>query len=141
MALSANTDLSRRNEAGMLVLHATVATSVTIYKHALVVMKAAGTSCKAAANETTTTFLGIADAQYTAAQTAKLYTNLEVSIPFKTGLTAGNYGALLYCYDDEKVTTASTLGPPCGIHRGIDASNSSNVWVQLGPMAANGSAS
>lgn len=127
--------------AAMITQYATVATSQTIYKHALVVMKAAGTSCKVAANETTTKFIGVADAQYSAASTAKMLTGLEMSIPFKTGLTAGSYGALLYCYDDEKVTTASTLGPVCGIHRGIDADNSANVWVQLGPQTALTSAS
>lgn len=141
MALSANRALSRRNEAGMLVRKATVATSQTIYKHALVVMKDAGTSCKVAANETSTNWLGLSDAQYSAASTAKCYTNLEVSIPFKTGVTAGNWGALAYAYDDEKVTSAATLGPPVGIFLEIDADNSANVWVHLGQMTALGNAS
>jgi hypothetical protein len=141
MALSANTDLSRRNEAGMLVRKAVVATSVTIYKHAIVVMKNAGTSCKAAANETTTNFLGIAAAQYSAAATAKCLTHLEMSFPLKTGVTAGNWGALAYAYDDEKVTTANTLGPPIGIFLEIDEDNSANVWVHVGQMTALGNAS
>lgn len=141
MALSANRNLSIRNTTGMRVVDETVATGATIYKHALGVLKAAGTSCKAAANETTTTFLGLSDAQYTAAQTAKFYTDLEVSIPFTTGVTAGNHGALAYCTDDEKVTTAATLGPPCGRFMEIDTTNSANVWVHLGPVTAKANAS
>lgn len=141
MALSANRSLSRRNTAGMIVRHAVVATSQTIYKHGITVMKNAGTSCKVAANETTTNFLGLSSAQYSAASTGKFYTNLEVSIPFTTGVTAGNWGALAYATDDEKVTTATTLGPPIGIFLEIDSSNSANVWVHLGQMTALGNAS
>lgn len=136
MALSANRNLTVYNNVGKKKLTATVATSQTIYKHALVVMKDAGTSCKVAANETSTVFLGLSDAQYSAGSVAVCYTDLEVSIPFKTGVTAGLVGALMYCYDDEKVTNLATLGPVCGILRGIDADNSANAIVMLGPQTA-----
>lgn len=121
----------------MLVRHAVVKTSGTIYKHGLVVMEDDGLTCCPAANTATTVFIGIPDAQYTAAQTAKLYTNLEISIPFKTGTyTAGVWGALAYAYDDEKVTTENTLGPVVGIFLETDADNSANVWVLLGAQTA-----
>lgn len=131
MALSANRNLSTRNTLGQRKKTCTVATGATIYKHALGVVKAAGTSCKAAANETTTTFLGLSDARYTAAATAVFYTNIDVSIPFTTGVTAGHRGAKAYCTDDEKVTNAATLGPPCGTFMEIDTANSANIWVHL----------
>jgi len=141
MALSANRTLKIRNVQGQRIETATVATGATIYKHALVALRANALRCLPAANATTTTFLGISDAQYSAASTARLYTECDVSIPFTTGVTAGNRDALAYCTDDEKVTTASTLGPPCGRFMEIDADNSANIWVHIGPVTAKASAS
>lgn len=132
MALAADRNLSIRNTQGQRKKTCVVATGQTIYKHALVVLKAAGTSCKVAANETTTTFLGLSDAHYTAGATAVLYTNIDVSIPLKTGVTAGNRGAKAYAADDEKCYDLATLGPPIGTFMEIDSANSANIWVHLG---------
>jgi hypothetical protein len=40
----------------------------------------------------------------------------------------------MYAYDDEKCTTATTLGPVIGIHRGL--SGTTHCWVELGPQTA-----
>lgn len=142
MALTANVTLKMRNTAGMRETQGfAVQTGEHIYKHGLTVLEDDGITCDAAANTATTTFLGIAKEGATAAATLVCYTGMEVSITKQSTVTAGLYGALLYCYDDASVTNVATLGPVCGVHRGLDADNSANVWVLLGAMTADTKAS
>lgn len=134
MALSANAALQTRNRAGLIRRSFTVVSSATIYKHSLVVITAAGLA-KVAANETTTTFVGMAEEAPTGvgdgSVTVTVVNNLEVLIPTVTSLTVGDTNkTLLYCVDDASVTPENTLGPEVGVMSQFVATNSAWIWLR-----------
>ncbi len=132
MALSAAAGLTTRNREGMTRISAVIVTSAVIYKHALVVQTAAGLA-KPAANETTTTFMGLAERTFDTGDgtvTATCLENLEVLITMATAVTVGNLRqSKIYAVDDASVTTEATLGPECGVMTQFVAANSG--WIRL----------
>lgn len=130
MALSANTKLSTKNTRGKALATGTIKTGAHIYKHAIVVVNAAGTLLPAA-NTTTTQFIGLALDEYTSG-TVECFTNCWAEIPIKTAAaTAGNVGAAAYAYDDANVTYDVTLGPMIGTIKAINTTTL-KAWVALG---------
>lgn len=137
MALSANTTLDIRNDRGARFRSITIKTSSVIYKHALVVIDTSAGTALPAANATTTHFAGLAIESSTGlfpvtgngTRTVKVATNLEVKIPFKTGVTTGNMGSAAYAADDSQSFDLTTLGPQIGTFVELDGTDS---WVALG---------
>ncbi len=137
MALGANTSLETRFRNGMARRVFVITSAAVIYKHALLVLTAAGTA-KPGANETTTTFAGMAVESSSGAfpvtgdgvYTVTVNCELEVKCPLVTAITAGDTNTTsLYLVDDQTITTANTLGPPCGKMTQFVATNSG--WVAL----------
>lgn len=138
MALAANTALDTKNRNGETRIDGVILTSAVIYHHALVVRTAAGV-LKPAANETTATFVGLAElvnppnttAGVTGDGTLRIdcIGDIDVLVPCITAITVGNVGTAVYCVDDQTVTTEATLGPECGYITEFVATNS--VWVRL----------
>lgn len=117
----------------------TVLSSATIYKHSMVVLTAAGLA-KVAANETTTTFVGIAEAAPSGvgdgSVTVTVVTDMECQIPLATALTVGDTNkTLLYCVDDASCTAENTLGPVCGIMTEFTSTNLGWVLFRQQAMA------
>lgn len=117
MALSANTALQTRNTTGKL-RNFVVKTSSVIYKHALCCVNAAGTLV-AAANTTTTTFVGVAeDGPVTGdgTKTVNCIVDGEFLITIATTLTKGlQTSSAVYATDDSACTNVATLGPVVGV--------------------------
>jgi len=132
MALSADRILTVRNNRAERVYSLAVKTGTTVYKGALLVTNAAGTA-QPATNITTTPFFGVADAGYTATETSRVLTNLEVQLPLKTSVTVGMVGDAMYCADDQYATNLNTLGPQCGVLTEFTSANLG--WVLLGGSA------
>ncbi len=143
MALSANTTLQLRNQKGDSILDGVILTAAVIYQHAIVVRTAAGL-LKAAADETTTRFVGLCDiienpdddtAGITGDGTlrANCISECDALVPLVTAITVGNVGALVYAVDDQTVTTEATLGPVVGTLVEFVATNSG--WVRFGMTA------
>jgi hypothetical protein len=131
MALSANTSLQTRGNA-IEYGSATVLTGSTIYKHAMVCASATGYAV-AAANDTTTKFLGFAKAYAQATETVEYFYNCEVRVPIEStqAPTIANTNALFYCYDDEEVTLHNTLGPAMGCSHAGGWFETSYVWIHV----------
>ena len=137
MALSANTSLPTRNRGGMTRHSFTVLSAATIYKHSMVVITAAGLA-KVAANETTTSFVGIAEEAPTGvgdgSVTVTVVNNLEVLLPLVTAITVGDSIVdKIYAVDDQTGTTENTLGPEIGIMSQFVAANSGWVLLRQAP--------
>lgn len=132
MALAANAALQTRNDSNPVKQSAVILTGAKIYKGALVVLTAAG-KAKPAANETTTTFLGMAlDECDTGDGTVRVETvsGIEVLISAKTSVTVGMCGStLIYAFDDAQITNLATLGPAIGYMTELEAANS--AWIAL----------
>lgn len=129
MALSANTQADRREDD---LLEKVIVTSAKIYRHAMVVQTAAG-KFKPAANETTTTFVGIAVDECPTGDgtvTCKVYARGVFQLPLKTAVTVGMVGATsMYAFDDQTVTNLTTLGPEIG--RLVEWSSANLGWIEL----------
>lgn len=140
MALASNRKLKLKGSAGKRA-HATILTGQVIYKGALVVAPAAGTTVKVAANETTTLFRGVAENGPLTGDGTKIceYSYDEIRLLPSTGLTAGNIGAQVYCLDDEKVCAAATFGPTCGQMVALESADLSWIWLRSGLVEANAS--
>jgi len=110
----------------------TILTSAKIYKHALVVITAAG-KAKPADNETTTTFVGLAEQECDTGDgtvTCTVITDLDVKLPLVTAITVGDTNRTkLYAADDNTGTAEATLGPEIGVMVEFVAANSG--WVRL----------
>ena len=132
MALSANAAWQTRNDSNPAKQSAVILTGAKIYKGALVVLTAAG-KAKPAANETTTTFLGMSLDEYdTGDGTVRCETvaDIEILITAKTTMTAGLIGfTTIYAFDDAQVTNLATLGPACGTFVELESANL--AWVGL----------
>ena len=144
MALSANTTLETRVRNGMSKRTFTVLTSAVIYDRALCVITAAGL-LKPAADETTTTFVGMAIESSSGsfpvtgdgAYTVSVLEEIEIKAPLATAVTVGDTNkTALYLVDDQTITTANTLGPACGTMRQFVAANSGWVFIRSGLGAA-----
>ncbi len=115
-----------------------VVSGATIYKHSLVVMTAAGLA-KVAANETTTTFLGLAEEAPSGAGdgsiTVTVVNDIDVLLPLVTAITVGDTLVdKIYAVDDETATTEATLGPEIGVMVQFVAANSGWVRLRQQPM-------
>lgn len=132
MALSANAALDTRNDSSKTRHSAIILTGQKIYRHALVVLTAAG-KAKVAANETTTTFFGLAEEECdTGDGTVRVNAlrNLEIKVSLKTSVTVGMTAkSKMYAFDDAQVTNLATLGPEIGTLNEFVAANSG--WVRL----------
>jgi hypothetical protein len=129
MALSANTQADRRDDD---TLERVIVTGAKIYRHALVVQTAAG-KFKPAANETTTTFAGIAVDECSTGDgtvTCKVYSRGVFQLPLKTAVSVGMVGAsIMYAFDDSIVTNLATLGPEIG--RLVEFTSTNLGWIEL----------
>lgn len=140
MALSANASLPVRNITGETEINGVILTAAVIYNHALVVQTAAG-KLKAAANETTTTFCGMAvltrhrpptgTGGITGDGTERVtcVSDIDVQIPLKTSVTVGLVGAIMYAFDDAVATNLATLGPEIGTL--VEFTSANLGWVRL----------
>lgn len=115
----------------------TVLSAAVIYDRAFCVLTAAGL-LKPGANETTTTFAGMAIESSTGSfpvtgdgtATVSVLEELEVKAPLVTAITVGDTNkTALYVVDDQTITAENTLGPACGTMRQFVAANSG--WVLL----------
>lgn len=133
MALSAATALQTRNRAGMTRRSFVVLTSAVVYHHSLQTLTAAGL-LKPAANETTTTFAGLADCPngtITGDGTLRVecLNDMEVLLPLTILTVAQTNATAVYAYDDERVTSDATLGPVVGVMTQLESA--STAWIRL----------
>ncbi len=131
MALSANTALPTRNRTGMRRHSTTILTAAVCYKHGLIVTTVTGKALPAA-NDTTTTFLGLCETQPSTGDgtvTVTTVTDLEVQITLATLVTVGNVGDAVYAVDDASATTDNTLGPQIGTL--VEFTSANLGWVML----------
>jgi len=139
MALSANTTLSLRNIDGEKRYNAVIVSAAKIYKHAIVVRTAAGLF-KPAANETTTTFAGIATAECDTGDgtvTCTVFTDVEILMTLVTAITAGDTNKTkLYAVDDASATSEATLGPEIGTMTEYVAANSGWINLRMTPLVS-----
>lgn len=139
-ALSAHAAVQIRNDAGATKYSFVINTGSKIYRHALVVINASGTA-QPAANDTTTTFVGMAmvtpvDANGLVASGDGTL-RVEVQNDFEylctqtlTAITVGDTGVTaMHAGDDSLVTTATTLGAEIGVMTEFVAANS--AWIGL----------
>lgn len=130
MALSANRNLVIENEIGSVRYNYTVLTAAKIYKHALVVITAAG-KARPASNLTTTTFVGIAEAECDTGDgtvTVNVLSNIDVQLPMATAVTVGNTSfSKIYAVDDETAGLLTTLGPEIGVMNKFISANLATV--------------
>ena len=115
-----------------------IETSEVLWQGALIVAKDDGLRCKAAANETSTVFLGLNVAQATGNTGGTVSAEYimgpgVLALLPTTGLTAGDVGVQVFCADDNKVCAASTLGPKCGVYRAFDSTG--YAWIDLNASA------
>jgi hypothetical protein len=139
-ALNANRNVVIRNSTGQMEDSMTIKTSAVIYKGALVVADDAGTECLPAATATTTIFLGLAKSGVKTGDGTEVctyVTNVWAKLP-SNGLTAGDIGVAVYCYDDATVTDLNTFGPWCGVMMQLTATNECYVWLH-GPAGTKAS--
>lgn len=115
MALTTGRNLKLRGD--MRVHAAVIKTGITIYKHALVALDAAGvlTTCQ---NSTTQKGIGIAKDTYAVGDgtvVGEAFTDCDVFAPIAAAVTVAlAINTKLYAADDETVTTSNTLGPEIG---------------------------
>lgn len=131
MALSANAALPTRNRGSMRRHSTIIVTSAVLYKHALAVTTVLGKALPAA-DDTTTTFLGLVETQPSTGDgtvTVTTVTDLEIQIPLATVVTIGNVGDQMYALDDAAATSEATKGPSIGILTEFTSANLG--WVML----------
>ena len=138
-ALTANAAQQTRNDTGKTKYNFVINTGSTIYRHALVVINAAGTA-QPAANDTTTSFVGLAldppvDANGVVAagdgtRRIEVVNDLEVRLASVTAITVGDTGqTAIFASDDALVTADTTLGAEIGIV--TEFVGAEDVWVRL----------
>lgn len=118
MALTASRNLSTRATHLQRRGSGPILTGAKIYKGAFLAWTTAG-KLTVAANAATLNSAGIADREYdigTNGEYAEFSFGHEVLAPVAASVTQGLMSdTLLFCADDETVTTATTLGPEIGV--------------------------
>ena len=140
MALSANRTLDLRNVQTMRDGYGVIATSSVIYKHALVCQEDDGLGVVPAADTATTVFLGLAKTgplTGDGTEVCEYIYNIDAKLT-SVGLSAGNIGALVFCLDDQKVTSTNSKGPVAGPMVHYESTNLIWVWLR-GPASAKAS--
>lgn len=128
MALSANSALPERLTN---LIEPIVKTSAKIYKHALVMITAAGKAVPCA-DSTTGKFLGIARDEVATGDgtvTVSIQDDGEFQMTLKTSVTVGLVGTPMYAFDDNTITNLTTLGPQVGILKEFTSANLG--WIEL----------